>query len=103
MSDAPDQPIRLVRTYAAAPERIWELWTTAAGIERWWAPDGFTTEVRELDLRPGGTLVYAMTATAPEQVAFMQEAGMPLTTVSRKTFTEDTAPERLAYLSLVDF
>jgi len=33
----------------------------------------------------------------------MQDAGMPLTTVSRKTFTEVAAPERLAYLSLVDF
>jgi uncharacterized protein YndB with AHSA1/START domain len=94
---------RLERTCNANPETIWELWTTAAGIERWWAPDGFTTEVRQLDLRPGGELVYAMTATAPEQIEFMKGAGMPLTTVSRKTFTEVSPPNRLAYLSLIDF
>src|SRR5436305_8401291 len=35
---------RLERTYAATPEEIWELWTTAAGIESWWAPDGFVVE-----------------------------------------------------------
>lgn len=104
----PSQPsvtgtTRLRRTFDASPERIWELWTTAAGIERWWAPDGFSTEVRELELRPDGKLVYAMTATAPEQIAFMQGAGMPLTTVSRKTFTEVTPPTRLAYLSNIDF
>jgi uncharacterized protein YndB with AHSA1/START domain len=94
---------RLERTYAAPPELIWELWTTSSGIEGWWAPDGFESRVSELDLRPGGQLVYTMTATAPEQVAFMENAGMPLSTESRKTFTEVSPPTRLAYLSLIDF
>jgi uncharacterized protein YndB with AHSA1/START domain len=95
--------IRLERTYTAAPETIWELWTTPEGIESWWAPDGFEAEVRALDLRPGGELVHAMTATAPEQVEFMRNAGMPLTTEARKTFTEVDPPRRLAYRSLIDF
>src|SRR5689334_22825193 len=94
---------RLERTYAAPPEVIWELWTTPEGIEQWWAPDGFETSVRALDLRPGGELVYAMTATAPEQVEFMQNAGMPLTTESRKTFTVVEQPNKLGYSSLIDF
>ncbi len=94
---------RLERTYPAPPETIWELWTTAAGIERWWAPDGFRTDVRKLELRPGGELVYEMTAVAPEQKEFMSGAGLPLTTESRKTFTEVERPRRLAYLSRVDF
>jgi len=95
--------IRLSRTYPTSAARIWELWTTPAGIEAWWAPDGFRAEVRSLDLRPGGELVHALTATAPAQVEFMRTAGMPLTTESRKTFTEVDAPSRLAYRSLVDF
>lgn len=93
----------LTRTYPATAARIWELWTTPAGIEAWWAPDGFRTEVRTLDLRPGGALVYAMTATAPEQVEFMTNNEMPLSTESRKAFTELREPTRLAYTSLVDF
>jgi uncharacterized protein YndB with AHSA1/START domain len=56
------EPIRLERTYATSAATIWELWTTAEGIESWWAPDGYVTEVRALDVRPGGALVYAMTA-----------------------------------------
>lgn len=96
-------PIRLERTYDTCPAMIWELWTTAEGIESWWSPDGFVTKVRKLDVRPGGELVYAMTATAPEQVEFMNDAGMPLTTESRKTFTEVAEPTRLAYNSLIDF
>lgn len=95
--------IRIERVYDAPAERIWRLWTTADGIELWWAPDGFSVRVQKLELKPGGELVYAMTATAPEQVEFMRGAGMPLTTLSRKTFTEVKSPTRLAYLSLVDF
>jgi uncharacterized protein YndB with AHSA1/START domain len=91
------------RSYQAAPERIWELWTTREGIEAWWAPDGFEATVAKLDLRPGGELVYTMTATAPEQIAFMESAGMPLSNESHKTFTEVDPSRRLGYQSLVDF
>lgn len=93
----------LERTYDASPERIWELWTTADGIEKWWAPEGFAVKVLAIDVRPGGELRYAMTATAPEMVAFMEQNGMPLTNESRKTFTEVTPFTRLAYVSLIDF
>ncbi|HEY2327074.1 MAG TPA: SRPBCC domain-containing protein [Gaiellaceae bacterium] len=97
------QSNRLERTYPATAERIWELWTTPAGIESWWSPDGFSVSVDVLELEPGGALVYTMTATGPEQIEFMQNAGLPLATVSRKTFTEVAAPTRLAYSSHVDF
>ncbi len=103
MIDGHHARIRLVRAYEAPAATIWELWTTPAGIERWWAPDGFAVEVHSLDLRPGGELVYTMTATEPRQVEFMRGAGMPLSTVARKTFTEVVAPSRLAYRSLVDY
>ncbi|MFJ9542513.1 SRPBCC domain-containing protein [Streptomyces sp. NPDC101225] len=95
--------IQVERTYAAAPEKIWELWTTSAGIEAWWAPEGFTVHVDTLDLRVGGTLTYTMTATGPQQVAFMENAGLPLSTTSHKTFTEVEPTRRLAYSTLADF
>ena len=95
--------ITLRRSLAVPPQRIWDLWTTPEGIGSWWAPDGFVTTVDLLDLRPGGALDYTMTATGPEQVAFMEQAGMPLSTPSHKTFTEVVEPTRLAYVSLIDF
>jgi uncharacterized protein YndB with AHSA1/START domain len=94
---------RIVRRFPTSADAVWELWTTSEGIESWWAPDGFTVEVETLELEPGGELVYTMTATAPEQAAFMRNAGMPLTTRSRKRFAEVERPKRLAYSSLVDF
>jgi uncharacterized protein YndB with AHSA1/START domain len=91
------------RTIAAPLARVWELWTTPEGISRWWAPDGFRTDVTQLDLEPGGALVYTMTAVGAEQIAFMEQHGMPLATQSRKRFTEVVEPTRLAYRSLIDF
>jgi uncharacterized protein YndB with AHSA1/START domain len=95
--------IRLERTYDASIEDAWDLWTTKDGIESWWGPDGFRVDVIELDLRPGGQLYYAMTATAEPQIAFMKQAGMPLTTKTRITYTEVTRHERLAYVNHADF
>lgn len=91
------------RTYATTIHAPWALWTTKAGIESWWGPEGFDVSVISLDLRPGGELVYQMTAVAPEQVAFMTRAGMPLSTECRVTYTEVSPPERLAYKTLTDF
>ncbi|CAI9413727.1 SRPBCC family protein [Nocardioides sp. T2.26MG-1] len=93
----------LRRSLPVPPERVWELWTTPAGIGAWWAPDGFRTTVDVLDLRPGGALDYTMTAVGADQIAFMEQAGMPLSTRSHKEFTEVAEPTRLAYLSRTDF
>ena len=98
-----ENTITLRRSLDVPPERIWDLWTTSEGIGAWWSPDGFQTTVDVLELRPGGALDYTMTATGPEQIAFMEQAGMPLSTPSHKEFTEVVEPTRLAYTSLIDF
>jgi uncharacterized protein YndB with AHSA1/START domain len=95
--------IKLERTYRAELQDVWELWTTKDGIESWWGPGGFAVTVRKLDLRPGGELLYAMTAIDPPQVEFLKKAGMPLTHEARITFTEVEPLRRLAYIHLADF
>jgi uncharacterized protein YndB with AHSA1/START domain len=93
----------LERVYRADVRDVWDLWTTRDGIESWWGPGGFSVTVRKLDLRPGGELLYAMTAIDPPQVEFMRKAGMPITTEARITFTEVVPLQRLAYVHLTDF
>jgi uncharacterized protein YndB with AHSA1/START domain len=95
--------ITLERTFQAPIEDVWDLWTTKEGIESWWGPDGFAVKVHQLDLRPGGELVYAMTAIARDQLEFLKKAGMPATNESRATFTEVDPPRRLSYNHLADF
>jgi uncharacterized protein YndB with AHSA1/START domain len=95
--------VTLERIYRANVQDVWDLWTTKDGIESWWGPGGFAVTVRKLDLRPGGELLYAMTAIDPPQVEFMKKAGMPLTQELRITFTEVVTRRRLAYVHLADF
>lgn len=95
--------IRLERLYRAELQDVWDLWTTKDGIESWWGPGGFAVKVRKLDLRPGGELLYAMTAIDPPQIEFLKKAGMPLTQEARITFTEIESLRRLAYIHLADF
>ena len=91
------------RTYEATLAQAWALWTTKEGIESWWGPEGFDVAVLSLDLRAGGGLLYRMTATGAEQIAFMKQAGMPLSTDCRISYTEVSAPTRLSYTTLADF
>lgn len=99
----PRRRTRLERTFSAPIEDVWALWTTKDGIESWWGPVGFEVTVRSIDLKPGGQLIYVMTATAPEQIAFMKQAGMPLATEAKVTYTEVEPERRLAYTTLADF
>jgi uncharacterized protein YndB with AHSA1/START domain len=95
--------ITIERIFQAPVEDVWELWTTKEGIESWWGPDGFTTKVFKLDLRPKGELHYAMTATAPEQIDFLKKNGMPLTNETRGWYDEIVPMRRLAFTQIADF
>lgn len=95
--------ITIERTFKATADEVWDMWTTKDGIESWWGPEGFVTEVRKIDLRPGGLLDFNMIAVAPEQIEFLKQAGMPATTPSQVTYTEVVPHRRLAYVSRADF
>lgn len=96
-------PLNFERRYDAAVEDLWRLWTTRLGFESWWGPDGFRVEVRTLEPREGGALLYDMIAVAPEQVEFMHKANLPTSHTSRGTFIDISHHERLTIVHHMDF
>jgi uncharacterized protein YndB with AHSA1/START domain len=57
-------PLRIERTFAADPERVYDAWTSADALRRWWpAGAGWTTPVAEVDVRVGGRLRLVMRDT----------------------------------------
>ncbi len=60
----PGEGFRLVRILRAPPEKVWAMWTTAAGLDKWWklsAKDmGFEFKVNKLDVRVGGAYDIVM-------------------------------------------
>ena len=95
--------LSLERTFRAPIAEVWELWTTREGIEAWWGPDGFTSKVRAIDVRPGGELLWSMTAVGADQVEFLKKAGMPLTSHLLLRYLVVEPPRRLVYREMADF
>lgn len=91
------------RTYAARIEDVWALWTTKAGFESWWGPQGFRAEVHELDARVGGALRYDMIAATPEMVAAMKAMGQPASHPVRSAFSTIERHKRLVLTNVIDF
>jgi len=91
------------RTYRAAIEDVWDLWTTKEGFESWWGPQGFRAEVQEIDARVDGALRYEMIADSPEMIAAMKQMGQPTSHATRSRFAELTPRSRLVLRSVIDF
>lgn len=91
------------RTYRAAVEELWELWTTKEGFESWWGPEGFRVEVHALDARPGGAFQYDMIADTPEMIEAMKQMGRPRSHAVRGTFSEVRPHEGLTIKHVIDF
>jgi uncharacterized protein YndB with AHSA1/START domain len=49
-----DRELRITRLLDAPIGLVWEAWTNPEHIANWWGPDGFTTTISKMDLRPGG-------------------------------------------------
>ncbi|SAK45419.1 activator of Hsp90 ATPase 1 family protein [Caballeronia hypogeia] len=48
------------RVFDAPLERVWQAWSEADQINRWWGPAGCTLETHRFEFRPGGFFHYAM-------------------------------------------
>lgn len=52
------------RTYPAPVRTVWQAWTEADQLRRWWGPDKTTVPECEVDLRVGGAIRIVMEASA---------------------------------------
>jgi len=78
--------VRIARTFAAQPQRVYRAWTVADDMARWYAPaDGMTLSIDALDVRVGGR--YQATFGKPGEAPSV-EAG---------EYREVVAGERLVF------
>lgn len=97
------QPVVVERTYRATVEELWALWTTKAGFESWWGPEGFRVEVHALEARQGGVLDYDMIADAPEAIKAMKDMGQPLSHGTHGRYAAFQPHARLSLVHVIDF
>jgi uncharacterized protein YndB with AHSA1/START domain len=56
------QPFVISRVFDAPRDKVWQAWTEAERLKKWWGPAGFKVHTCKVDLRPGGVFHYGMTA-----------------------------------------
>jgi uncharacterized protein YndB with AHSA1/START domain len=61
------------RVFDAPLDLVWKVYTEPERIARWWGTHGSTTEVVEMDLRPGGRWHYISHAPDREPIGFLGE------------------------------
>lgn len=64
MSEQSTHNMSINRRFAASVARVWEAWSEADQVMRWWGPVGFTSPLYKMDSREGGTTLVCMKAPA---------------------------------------
>lgn len=52
--------IRASRIFRAPRALVWRMWTEPEHITNWWGPNGFTTTIEHMDVRPAGEWRFIM-------------------------------------------
>jgi uncharacterized protein YndB with AHSA1/START domain len=80
-----DREIVISRVFDAPRELVFKVWTDSQHVAEWWGPNGFTTTLHEMDVRPGGVWRFVM--HAPDGVDYPNKI----------VFAEVVEPERLVF------
>ena len=48
------KPFEISRVFDAPRDRVWQAWTEAGHLKKWWGPKGNGVRVETMDVRPGG-------------------------------------------------
>jgi len=88
LSDAKVEGRELIvsRTFQAPRELVFQTWTDATHLARWWGPEGFTITTHAINVKPGGVWSYVM--HGPDGTDY----------INRIQYMEVIRPERLTYL-----
>lgn len=55
-----ERELTMTQRFEAPVELVWKAWTDAEAIAAWFGPQGFTTTVPAMDVRPGGIWLFCM-------------------------------------------
>jgi uncharacterized protein YndB with AHSA1/START domain len=85
-SNVSEDAVVIERTFDAAVDLIWQMWTDPEHFKNWYGPKGFTVPVADMDMRVGGTRLICM--ASPDGSMKMWTTG---------EYTEIVANKRLVY------
>ena len=89
------------RTFNAAIDFVWRLWTEAAQFQKWYGPQGATVPVAHMDVRVGGKRLICMEMRRAERTMKMWFTGeyREVVPMTRLVYTDSMADEQGNVLS----
>lgn len=63
-----NKAIHIKREFNCNLELVWQAWTTAELLDKWWAPKPYHIETKLLNLNVGGIWLYAMVSPTNEKM-----------------------------------
>ncbi len=84
-NDSAAREIVITRAFDAPRELVFAAFTDPVHVAAWWGPRGFTTTIRQMDVRPGG--IWRLVMHGPDGRDYH----------NRLEYLEVVAPERLVY------
>ena len=95
MSDSTSNKDAVVieRTFDAAQELIWQMWTDPEQFKQWYGPRGFTIPVADMDLRVGGKRLICMSSPDGSMKMWTTGEFMEIAPIERLGYTESMADE----------
>ena len=84
-TDASPTDMVITRVFDAPRGMVWDAFTDPKQVTEWWGPNGFTTTIEQMDVRPGGIWKHIM--VGPDGTRYP----------NKSVFREVVKPERLVY------
>lgn len=67
VKNAGTKSIKVTKEIDAPVEQVWDAWTSAAQLDKWWAPKPWNAVTKDLDFREGGSWLYYMAGPKGEK------------------------------------
>jgi uncharacterized protein YndB with AHSA1/START domain len=90
VSATADREIMITRIFNAPREMVFNAWTDPKHLAHWYGPNGFTTTVQQMDVRPGGH--WRLVMRGPDGRDYNNHL----------VFSEVTRPAKLVYSHQID-
>ena len=65
--DKENKQVKVRREFAANLDLVWDAWTKAELLDKWWAPKPYRNETKSLDFKNGGMWLYSMISPENEK------------------------------------
>ncbi|PMB09861.1 ATPase [Fischerella thermalis CCMEE 5273] len=82
----------LERVFDAPHELVFKVYSESEHLENWWGPQGWKTENRRFEFKPGGVWHYCMRCTDKNQGDFYGQESW-----GKVVYHEIVAPEKIVY------